>query len=52
MGFDMIIVLEDGKMYKGYINLSLPMEDVEKGGVKGVEKADVNDVIFKRIKIK
>lgn len=52
MGFDIIIELSDGKMYKGYVNISLPIEDVEKNGVKGVEQADVEKVVFKRIKIK
>ena len=52
LGFDVIIELADEKMYKGYVNISLPTQDVEKGGVKGVEKANINDVIFKRIKIK
>lgn len=52
IGFDVIIELTDGKMYKGYVNLSLPVENVEKDKVQGVEKANTNDIIFKRIKIK
>lgn len=52
MGFDVIIELTDGKMYKGYINETLPIEDTEKGGVKGVEKVDLKNIVFKRIKIK
>ena len=52
MGFDVIIELTDGKMYKGYVNMSLPIEDVEKEGVQGVEKVDLDDIVFKRIKIK
>ncbi len=52
IGFDIIIELTDGKMYKGYVNISLPIEDVEKNGVRGVEQADIEKVIFKRIKIK
>lgn len=52
IGFDVIIELTDKKMYKGYVNLTLPMEDVENQGVKGVEKVDLEKVIFKRIKIK
>lgn len=52
IGFDMIIELTDGKMYKGYINETLPIEDTEKGGVQGLEKVDVEDIVFKRIKIK
>ena len=52
IGFDVIIELTDGKMYKGYVNMTLPIEDIEKGGVQGVEKADIGNVVFKRIKIK
>lgn len=52
MGFDVIIELADGKMYKGYINETLPSQDTEKGGVQGVEKIDLSNVVFKRIKIK
>ena len=52
LGFDVIIELTDGKMYKGYVNITLPIEDVEANGVKGVEKVDLEDVVFKRIKIK
>lgn len=52
IGFDVIIELADKKMYKGYVNLTLPVEDVENQGVKGVEKVDLEKVIFKRIKIK
>ena len=52
IGFDIIIELKDGKMYKGYVNESLPIEDEENGGVKAIEKVDLSNVIFKRIKIK
>lgn len=52
IGFDVIIELTDGKMYKGYVNETLPMEDTEKGGVQGIEKVNLENVVFKRIKIK
>ncbi len=52
LGFDIVITLTDGKMFKGYANLSLPIKDVENSGVQGVEKVEMNDVIFKRIKVK
>ncbi len=49
IGFDMYIKLTDGKTYKGYINISLPLEDVENNGVKSIEKVDMEDIIFKRL---
>ena len=49
IGFDMYIKLTDGKTYKGYINISLPLEDVENNGVKSIEKVDIEDIIFKRL---
>ena len=52
MSFDIVIELANGKMYKAKINESLPIEDKENGGVKGVEKVDMQDVVFKRTKIK
>ena len=52
IGFDIIIELTDGKMYKGYVNDTLPIEDTEKGGVQGIEKINLENVVFKRIKIK
>lgn len=52
LGFDVFIELTDGKIYKGYINTTLPIEDVESNGVNGVEMVDLQNVVFKRIKIK
>lgn len=52
IGFDIFIKLTDGKTYKGYVNTTLPIEDVESNGVKGVEKVNLEDIVFKRIKIK
>lgn len=52
LGFDVVIELTDGKMYKGYVNITLPIEDVETKGVQGVEKVDLENVVFKRVKIK
>ena len=50
MSFDIIIELTDGKMYKANINQSLPIEDEREGGINAIEKIDMQDVVFKRIK--
>ena len=50
--FDIIIELTDGKMYRGHANLTLPIEDVENNGVKGIEKKDTDKIVFKRIKVR
>lgn len=52
LNFDVVIELANGKMYRAKINQSLPIEDPENGGVNGIEKVDMEDVVFKRIKIK
>ena len=52
IGFDVVIELADGKIYKAYVNLSLPLEDVEKQGVQAVEKVDVENIVFKRVKVR
>lgn len=52
IGFDIVIELTDGKIYKAYVNKSLPLEDVENQGVKAVEKVDVENIIFKRVKVR
>ena len=52
IGFDIVIELTDGKIYKAYVNMSLPLEDVENQGVKAVEKVDVENIIFKRVKVR
>lgn len=51
LGFDIFIELVDGKIYKGYVNITLPVENVESNGVNGVEMVDLENVVFKRTKI-
>lgn len=50
VGFDIILELADGKKYKGYVNTTLPIEDIDKERVSGVEMVNVEKVIFKRVK--
>ena len=50
IGFDVIIELVSGKKYKGYVNTTLPKGDIEQKRVSGVEKVDIENVIFKRVK--
>lgn len=50
IGFDIIIELESGKKYKGYVNTTLPKGDIEQERVSGVEKVNIENIIFKRVK--
>lgn len=50
IGFDIVIELADGKRYKGYVNTTLPMGDLENQRVSAVEKVNIEKVIFKRVK--
>ena len=46
--FDIKIILESGKEYKGSMNLDLPVGNFIEEGVTSLEKTDFTDVIFKR----
>lgn len=50
IGFDIIIELADGKKFKGYVNTTLPIGDLEQERVSAVEKVNIEKVIFKRVK--
>ncbi len=50
IGFDIVIELADGKKYKGYVNTTLPKGNIGQERVSGVEKVDIENVIFKRVK--
>ena len=49
IGFDIVIELADGKKYKGYVNTTLPKGNIGQERVSGVEKVDIENVIFKRV---
>lgn len=48
--FDIIIRLESGKEYKASIPLDVPVEGIVEKGTTSIEKTDLSDVVFKRIK--
>ena len=48
--FDIIIRLESGKEYKASISLDVPVEGIIEKGTTSIEKTDLSDVVFKRIK--
>lgn len=48
--FDLTIKLEGKKEYKTTISLNLPNENVIEEGVSSIEKTDLENIIFKRIK--
>ena len=48
--FDIIIRLESGKEYKASISLDVPVEGIVEKGTTSIEKTDLSDVVFKRIK--
>lgn len=48
--FDIIIRLESGKEYKESISLDVPVEGIVEKGTTSIEKTDLSDVVFKRIK--
>lgn len=49
VSFDLIIKVTKGK-YKANIVLDLPYGDIMEEGTTSIEKTDMNDIIFKRIK--
>lgn len=48
VNFDITIALKSGVIYKGTINLELPVGDILQEGISYLEKTDLKDVIFKR----
>lgn len=49
LSFDIIISLDSGKVFKGTINLSLPVGDIIENTKESIEITDFSDVVFKRI---
>lgn len=48
--FDIVIELESDKKYKAEVTLDLPNEELEGQTVKGIEKTDLDDIVFKRMR--
>ena len=47
--FNLIIETESSKKYKAEINLILPEEDITQTGIQKIEKAKLDNIIFKRV---
>lgn len=51
ISFDLSILLESGKAYKGNIKLNLPIEDIRQTGSANLEIKNTKDIVFKREQI-
>lgn len=49
LSFDMTITLQKGKMFKGTINLELPVDNIIETGTSNIEINDLKSIVFKRI---
>lgn len=49
ISFNMIISLKSGKKYQTTIDLEIPTDGIIEEGTKGIEKTDLENIIFKRI---
>lgn len=47
--FNIIIKLTTGRKYQAAIELEIPTDEIIEKGTVGIEKTDLNDIIFKRI---
>ena len=47
--FDIIINLTSGKKYQAPISFDIPTDEIIEKGTVGIDKTDLNDIIFKRI---
>ena len=45
----MIINLNSGKKYQAPISFDIPTDEIIEKGTVGIDKTDLNDIIFKRI---
>ena len=50
LNFDIIIKVESGKEYQANISLDVPVKNIVEEGTSSIEKTDLNNIIFKRIK--
>lgn len=49
LSFNLTICLRSGKKYQTTIDLEIPTEGIIEEGTKGIEKTDLENIIFKRI---
>lgn len=47
--FDIIINLASGKKYQAPISIEIPTDEIIENGTVGIDKTDLNNIIFKRI---
>lgn len=47
--FDIIISLTSGKKYQAPISIDIPIDEIIEKGTVGIDKTDLNNIIFKRI---
>lgn len=47
--FDIIINLTSGKKYQAPISIDIPIDEIIEKGTVGIDKTDLNNIIFKRI---
>ena len=47
--FDIVINLTSGKKYQAPISIEIPTDEIIEKGTVGIDKTDLNDIIFKRI---
>ena len=47
--FDIIINLKSGKKYQAPISIDIPTDEIIEKGTVGIDKTDLNNIIFKRI---
>ena len=47
--FDIIISLTSGKKYQAPISIDIPTDEIIEKGTVGIDKTDLNNIIFKRI---
>lgn len=50
LNFDIIIKVESGKEYQANISLDVPIQDTVEKGTTSIEKTDLDNIVFKRIK--
>lgn len=50
LNFDIIIKVESGKEYQANISLDVPIQNIVEEGTTSIEKTDLDNIVFKRIK--
>lgn len=49
LSFDIIMKLESGKNFQATIDIDIPVQNIIEKGTEGIEKTDLENIIFKRI---